>query len=173
MKKGMQFGFIMFLLGLFGTMSVSAQRQDDYAYQRSNDTYNNNNAHRNNPNGSKYDNDTYRGNPNGYNTARDNYYQKAYGYNNSAACVQNRRYFATSPELQRLYQIEDALLRRYDADVALGDRRAARKDLDRLEDVQRDIIKAEMRYARANPNYRMNNRDARYGHDRDRDRGRH
>jgi hypothetical protein len=114
--------------------SSTAQRSSDYAYQNSNSGYNS-----------------------GYNS-RDSRYQNNKN-NNCDAHSSNRSYYTASPELQRLYQIEDALRRRIDANIALGDRREARRDSEKLEDVQRRILREENRYASINRGYSNNNRD--------------
>lgn len=112
--------------------STSAQRNSDYSYQNSNSNYN----------------------------SRDSRYQSS----NNSSCdsrSQTRSYYSASPELQRLYQIEDALRRRIDANIALGDRREARRDSEKLEDVQRRILREESRYASINRGYSNSNRDRR------------
>ncbi len=81
---------------------------------------------------------------------------------------QNRTYYATSPELQRLYRLEDALRRRINEDLAFGDRREVRRNQEKLEDVQRHILKEESRYARNNRDYRYSDRDRRSDYDHDR-----
>jgi hypothetical protein len=80
---------------------------------------------------------------------------------------QNRTYYAASPELQRLYLLEDVLRRRINEDLRFGDRREARRDQEKLEDVQRHILREESLYARNNRDYRSYDRDH---HDSDRDR---
>lgn len=108
-----------------------------------------------------------------------------YNRDNRYPTYQNRTYYAASPELQRLYRLEETLRRRIKEDLAFGDRREARRNQEKLEDVQRHIIKEESRYARNNRNYRSyendhhdsdrdkhwdNNRDRRNDSDRDGDR---
>jgi hypothetical protein len=145
-------------------MSVSSQNSGDYAYQNSG-SYNNGQDTRYNPgpndgNG-RYQNPNVPKNGNGRNQNSNRY------DNNRNDRFQNRAYFTACAELQRLYQIEDALYRRYDANLALGNNREARRDREKLEDVQVQILREENRYAYANPNYRnannnqCNNRDRR------------
>jgi hypothetical protein len=138
--------------------NASAQRGSDYAYHNSNGA---------NSQDTRYEN------TNG-NNGRDTRYQTSNDadYNRDAR-YQNRNYYANCPELQRLYQVEDALRRRYEADLALGDRREARIDGEKLADVQAHILREESRYAYANPNYRRaydehhNDRNRRPDFDRD------
>lgn len=155
MKNNVKIAFAILVLALVNVVNINAQRNSDYTYQ------NQGNYDRNSDN---YDRnrDSYRDYNYPNSRERDAYYQRAYGYNNAATCQQNRRYYAASAELQRLYQMEDALLMRYEADLRLGDRRAVRKDLDKLDDIQRLILREERRYAYANPNYRRDYDDRYY-----------
>jgi hypothetical protein len=155
MRNRMKILVAFMAFGIFSVLGISAQHsRDDYAYQNST-TYNN------------YP-DTRYPNSTGYDNYREDNYRNSRAYNSSQdARFQNRGYFRTCAELQRLYQIEDALYRRIDADLAWGDRREARRDKEKLEDVQEHIYKAERRYALANPNYRNGYNDRRN------DRGRH
>ena len=80
---------------------------------------------------------------------------------------QNRNYYGASSELQRLYRLEDALRRRINEDLAFGDRREARRDQEKLEDVQRHILREERLCARNNRSFQYSDRDRRNDNDRD------
>ena len=80
---------------------------------------------------------------------------------------QNRTYYAAAPELQRLYRLEDAIRRRINEDLAFGDRREAKRNQEKLEDVQRHILKEESFCARNNRNYHYSDRDRRNDNDHD------
>lgn len=134
-------------MSVLTTFAATAQRNGDYAYQNSRD-YNNNSGNYSSRN---YD---YRNqNTSNYDCKRELRYQ-------------NRGNFVISAELQRLYQIEDALMRRLDANITLGDRREIRRDRDKLEDVQRKIMREENRYYATTNRYDNRHRD--YDHDRGR-----